>query len=266
VTALGGQVPCFSTLNTYLTPPPIPTALLTAVNHAAAAAAASSSQPTISAIENIVYAMHYPANPSPSGLSTGAQAGIGAGVGVVGLALIALGIFFLLRRRRGRETQKSDPHYSGSTFQSSGPESPPPMHQQPTIPYIVAQHQGLEHHPYANNIPPVPLHSHIPRENPAVPLGGYLPQEDPMYAPRPAYQSWPPIQDQHWQTAQGLQVSPPTSTTASPPPDSRSGNGYSSAGSYTGLRPGQASELHAGQQASELQGGQQERWELGGRS
>ena len=264
-TALGGQVPCFSTLNSYLSPPPIPTALITAINHAAVTGA-SSSQVPISAIENVVYAMYYPANPPPSGLPIGAQAGIGAGVGVVGLALIALGIFFLLRRRRGRAS-KSDPHSSGSTFQSSGPESPAPnMQQAPVVPYIATQHQGLEHYPYANNNPAMPPQGHIPQENPAVPpqgyipqensavpLGGYLPQEEPEYAPRPAYQSWPPIRDQHWQTAQGLQVSPPTST-ASPPPDSGSRNGYSSPGSHTGLRSGQASELH---------GGQYERWELG---
>ena len=202
--------------------------------------------------------MHYPANPSSPGLSAGAQAGIGAGVGVVGLVLIAVAIFFLLRRRRGKQGPKSDARHSGSTFLSSGLVFPPPMQQQPTIPYIATQHQGLEHHPYANNNPPMPPQGYVQQENPVVPLGGYLPQEDPEHAPRPAYQSWPPIRNQHWQTAQGLQVSPPTSSTASPPPDSRSGNGYSSAGSYTGLRPGQ--------QVSELQvGGQQERWELGGR-
>jgi hypothetical protein len=93
--------------------------------------------------------MYYPANPSPSGLSTGAQA---AGVGVVGLALIAVATF-LLRTRREKQGPKSDPPYSGSTFQSLGPGYPPPMPQRPMIPYIAAHHQGLEHHPYANNNP-----------------------------------------------------------------------------------------------------------------
>jgi MYXO-CTERM domain-containing protein len=252
-TPLGGQVPCFSTLNTYLTPPPIPSALITARSNPTTGA--SPSQLPIFAIENVIYAMYYPANPPPSGLSTGAQAGIGAGVGVAGLALIALGIFFLLRRRRAKGP-KSDSHNSGSTLQGSGPESRPPgMEQVPTVPYIATQHQGLEHHPYANNNPATPPRGYVPQQNPAVPLGGYLPQEEPEHAPRPAYQSWPPVRDQHWQTAHGVQVSPPTST-ASPPPDSRYGDGYSSPGSYTGLRPGHALELHADQQ---------ERWELGGR-
>jgi hypothetical protein len=212
-------------------------------------------------------------------------------VGVVGLALIAALIYFLIRRRRGQRRPESDPgskgdpsHYSGSTFQSPGPASPAPnMQQAPTVPYIATQDQGIEHypHPYASNNVAMPLGGYIPPESAAgippngypaqeyqaaVPLGGYLPQDDPENAPRPAYQSWPPIHDQHWQTAQGLQVSAPTSTAS--PPDSRYGDGYSSPGSQTGLRP---SELHANQgwearaeESQELQGGQpQQRWELG---
>jgi hypothetical protein len=242
-------VPCFSTLGTYLTAPPIPSALITAIS-------TSSNQPPIEAVVNVVYAIYYPANPPPSGLSTGAQAGIGAGVGVSGLAVIALGLCFLLRRRR-RKSPKSDTHSSGSTLGSAGPQSPAArMEQTQTAPYIAAQHQGPEHYPYANNNPAMYPGGNMPQESAAVPLGGYLPQGTAGYAPQPAYQNWPPVQNQHWQTAQGLQVSPPTSS-ASSPPDGRYGGGYSSPGSYTGLRPGQASEMHAGQL---------ERWELGGRS
>lgn len=42
------------------------------------------------------------------GLSDGAKAGIGAGVGVVGLILIGLAIFFFLRRRRRRAARSAD--------------------------------------------------------------------------------------------------------------------------------------------------------------
>ncbi|CAO2647825.1 Nn.00g087470.m01.CDS01 [Neocucurbitaria sp. VM-36] len=72
-TAFGGQTPCYSTLLSATTPPPI-----------SANVASYSTKPT-SAIVNVVYAMQYPLHPSPSksGLSTGAKIGIGAGAAII---------------------------------------------------------------------------------------------------------------------------------------------------------------------------------------
>jgi hypothetical protein len=56
--------------------------------------------------------------PSPSGLSTGAQAAIGIGVAVVAILLASILAFFLLRRRRRRKSS-SDQVSDAGTFEKS---------------------------------------------------------------------------------------------------------------------------------------------------
>ncbi len=238
-TLLGGQTPCFSTVTNYFTPPPIPSPLITAL----ASPTASASPKATSAIVNVVYAMYYPVNTPASGISTGAQAGIGAGAGVAAIAIVGLVIFFLLRRIRKNKRDRN----TVSTFQSYGPESAPQTVHPTMSQNYAPQHQGVEHcsaaqHQSIEHYSPGPV-------DPVIPLGGYLPQDNHQYPPRPAYQNWPPLQEQHWQTSQGIYPSPPTST-ASPPPGSF--NGYSSRGSY-GSQPHPA-EMQVAPERQELLG------------
>jgi hypothetical protein len=92
---LGGQVPCYSSLSSYLVPPAIdiPNAQspLTTPTVSAAASSTTTQMPT-SAIVNVVYAIQYPVQPA-SGLSTSTKAGIGARASVGGLAIIGLAFF-----------------------------------------------------------------------------------------------------------------------------------------------------------------------------
>jgi hypothetical protein len=60
-------------------------------------------------------------NNNSSGLSTGAQAGIGAGAGVVGLALIGALIFFCLRRRKQRKGSKTETASANEPFVGGAP-------------------------------------------------------------------------------------------------------------------------------------------------
>ncbi|KAH7077795.1 hypothetical protein BKA63DRAFT_272211 [Paraphoma chrysanthemicola] len=97
-TALGGQTPCYSTLASAMTPPPI-----------SANIPSNPSTPT-SAIVNVVYAMQYPlVAPTPvpkSGLQTSAKIGIGAGAGVAAL-IFGLLTFLLLRKHRAHKKDKA---------------------------------------------------------------------------------------------------------------------------------------------------------------
>jgi hypothetical protein len=105
---LGGITPCFSTLSTYLAPPPITVP---------ATATLSTSQSVItSTIVNVVYARNYPVT-AQNRLNTGAKAGIGVGAGVAGLASLGL-LIFLLRRCSERRRREN------SWYVSGGPTSP----------------------------------------------------------------------------------------------------------------------------------------------
>ena len=98
-TTVGGQIPCYSS-STDEVPPPTLTAGL-------AGNPTDTSKPT-SAVVNIVWSMRYPvADPSGSGLSTAAKAGIGAGAGVAAI-LIGVLTFCLWRSRRKNKKLESE--------------------------------------------------------------------------------------------------------------------------------------------------------------
>lgn len=118
-TLLGGQVPCYSSLSSYLVPPAVPvtstTPELVPVTSTGSSAAATSTIfetltstpiPT-SAVVNIVFAIQYNVLPSTSSLSTGTKAGIGVGASVAGIAIIALSLLLLWRTRKHKKDKKA---------------------------------------------------------------------------------------------------------------------------------------------------------------
>lgn len=96
-TAFGGQTPCYSTVPTAMTPPPIPDSLI--------ATGTATANPT-SAIVNVVYAMQYPvkAEPKPA-LTTNAKIGVGAGAGGAALVFGIL-IWLLIWKHRAHKRDK----------------------------------------------------------------------------------------------------------------------------------------------------------------
>ena len=93
---MGGITPCYSTVSTYLTPPPVAQASTVSI---------SGSPVTVtSTIVNVVFARNYPVA-SSSGLDTGGKAGVGVGVSLAGLCSAGL-LFFLLWRRRKRQRDR----------------------------------------------------------------------------------------------------------------------------------------------------------------
>jgi hypothetical protein len=55
-------------------------------------------KPTL-AVLNVVFALQYPVQPAEPSLSTGAKAGIGAGAGVAGIAIVSLSLVIWRMRR-----------------------------------------------------------------------------------------------------------------------------------------------------------------------
>jgi len=107
-TLLGGITPCYSTTSNYLTPPPIPVSSTTNIGSSVGP------ETVTSTVVNVVYAMNYPVKSRPSGLSKGADAGIGVGsVAAAALAVSALLWFFLRRRRRERGEHGEHSPYFG---------------------------------------------------------------------------------------------------------------------------------------------------------
>jgi hypothetical protein len=111
---LGGQVPCYSSLNDFLSAPPVPISnyqtsipLTDLANQTSSYSTPSygSGKPT-SAIINVVYAVQYPLTPA-EGLSTGAKAGIGVGAGAGGLAIILLVIALIWRTSKHKKDKKA---------------------------------------------------------------------------------------------------------------------------------------------------------------
>lgn len=79
-----------------------------------------------------------PTPPSDDELSTGAKTGIGVGVGVAGLIVLAAAVFFVLRSRRKRKTESQAAVIPPDTGKHTGKqasmpemESPPPALELP---------------------------------------------------------------------------------------------------------------------------------------
>ncbi|KAK1758331.1 hypothetical protein QBC47DRAFT_440933 [Echria macrotheca] len=95
-TTVGGQTPCYSSINNVATPPTLTAGL--------AGNPTDTSKPT-SAVVNIVWSMRYPVADSSSGLSTAAKAGIGAGAGVAAILIGVLGICLWRSRRKNKKLE-----------------------------------------------------------------------------------------------------------------------------------------------------------------
>ena len=105
-------MPCYSSLNNYLLPPPIPKSqtsitppALTSMsplssNTFSEVTTSGSGKPT-SAVVNVVFALQYPLL-ADQGLAAGAKIGIGVGAGVGGLAVIGLGVLICRRRKHNK--------------------------------------------------------------------------------------------------------------------------------------------------------------------
>ncbi|KAK3049383.1 hypothetical protein LTR09_009302 [Extremus antarcticus] len=95
-----------------------------------ASSTTSTSSPTTDHAHSIHTVTQTPTTPPSSGLSTGAKAGIGVGVAGAACAAVALGaIWYILRRRRNRETPElQPPGFSEKSPAWAGPPpgSPPP--------------------------------------------------------------------------------------------------------------------------------------------
>jgi hypothetical protein len=120
------QVSCYRSLSTYLVPPAVPVTSQMPVPSAAASTQLKLStltQNPTSAIVNVVYAIQYPVQPASSGLTTGAEAGIGAGAGVAGIVIIVLPIMLLMRTQKHKKGQASAYRYSNYSTRYDGSES-----------------------------------------------------------------------------------------------------------------------------------------------
>lgn len=116
-TDMGGQVPCYSSLQSDLDPPPMPDTLAGgARTGAASTTTAGSSVPALtmdekptSAIVNVVFAMQYPMVPSGKpALKQAAKIGIGVGVSGAAIAFAIL-IWIVLRRLRTNKRKQHEP-------------------------------------------------------------------------------------------------------------------------------------------------------------
>ena len=127
-------MPCYSSLDHFLSPPAVPISgyqtpisiPLTALT--STTSSTSSGKPT-SAVVNVVYAIQYPLA-SSQGLSTGAKAGIGAGAGIGALAIIGLvGVLIWRTKKHSRDkrafaaAQAPAPGSTAGLGPISGPDS-----------------------------------------------------------------------------------------------------------------------------------------------
>lgn len=104
---LGGQVPCYSSLNTnsFLVPPAVPVTSKTPVF---GTFMPTTSQIPTSAVVNIIFAIQYNVIPSNStSLSTGAKAGIGVGASIAGITIAALALALVWRTRKHKKDKNT---------------------------------------------------------------------------------------------------------------------------------------------------------------
>ncbi|KAK0633755.1 hypothetical protein B0T14DRAFT_81012 [Immersiella caudata] len=124
-TEVGGQTPCYSSLNRAATPPTLTAGL--------AGNPTGTSKPT-SAVVNIVWSMRYPVADQNGGLSTAAKAGIGAGAGVAAILIGVLAIC-LWRSRRKNKKLEAERNVGGGVYAPMGPQSQhQPVIQQTVMP------------------------------------------------------------------------------------------------------------------------------------
>ncbi|KAI9797273.1 MAG: hypothetical protein M1833_005569 [Piccolia ochrophora] len=130
-TPIGGKTPCFSTLLSEATPPPIPATEASDDCSSVTSQAnfdglpSSNTKPT-SAVVNVAYAMQFPVQPSGgSGLNNGAKAGIGVGVGAVALSFVMLLIYLIWKSRQKRKDRAVIGSLKGSGLDSSVAGSTP---------------------------------------------------------------------------------------------------------------------------------------------
>jgi hypothetical protein len=122
---LGGQTPCYSTLQNPLTPPSI-VGTGTADGPLGGPPGGSATHKPTSAIVNVVYAMHYPVTPpsSPS-LSTNTKIGIGAGSGAAAITIGLLVLLLLWRSSQHKKERAAIQDERDSMYRSSARYSMP---------------------------------------------------------------------------------------------------------------------------------------------
>lgn len=98
-----------------------------------------------SAVVNIVWSMSYPVQETTKkGLSTGAIAGIGAGAGIAGIALIALGAWLFVRNWKKKQAgEKGTPPAAAA---QAIPQHAPPQQMQPpgSLGYMQPMPQNMQ--------------------------------------------------------------------------------------------------------------------------
>lgn len=81
----------------------------------------TSTQKPTSAIVNIVFAIQYPVQPATLGLSTGAKAGIGAGAGVAGIAIVTPSLLLVWRTRKHKKDKAALTAIQATRLDLTGP-------------------------------------------------------------------------------------------------------------------------------------------------
>lgn len=125
-TEVGGQTPCYSSMNRAATPPTLTAGL--------AGNPTDTSKPT-SAVVNVVWSMRYPVQDQNPGLSTAAKAGIGAGAGVAAILIGVLAICLVRSRRKNKKLQ-AEKSANGAVAATPVPSQgfpPQPMMQQQAV-------------------------------------------------------------------------------------------------------------------------------------
>ena len=144
-THMAYQTPCFSSLATRITPPPLTAGL--------ANNPTDTSLPT-SAVVNVAWAMGYNVTTeAQSPLSRGAIVGIGVGAGVLALLLGAVTVFVFLRVRRNRKRALEEQHQHQQATETGYTTGAPPTvvmasplpPPQPAMPEMGDYHDVKQH-------------------------------------------------------------------------------------------------------------------------